>query len=139
MKEILFILLFISKVFTIRVENLRELSKDSTSITIEWNKVIKDAADSINNTNSSSINDWVGYKIKYSRDDDNAITLNYLNNLNENKYRIEKLLPYTSYKIQVSAYKAINNEEGPSSNLLDTRTTEAGKNIIIKKKMTKNY
>ena len=116
---IIIFLISSSKVLTIRVENLHEINKDSTSITVKW---------STSQTTSSNISDWVGYKIKYSRDDDNdkAITLNYLNNLNENSYRIEKLLPFTSYKVQVSAYKSVNNEEGPSSNLIYVRTTEAG-------------
>jgi hypothetical protein len=120
-----FIIIIISKVLTIRVENLHEIIKDSTSITIEWQTSISSSISSSSSLNQQ--NDWIGYKIKYSRDDDNnAITLNYLNNLNENKYRIEKLLPFTNYKIQVSAYKSINNEEGPSSNLIYVRTSEAG-------------
>jgi hypothetical protein len=126
--SILFFIIIISKVLTIRVENLHEITKDSTSITIEWQTSISSSI-SLSSSSSSSLNqqnDWIGYKIKYSRDDDNAITLNYLNNLNENKYRIEKLLPFTNYKIQVSAYKSINNEEGPSSNLIYVRTSESG-------------
>jgi hypothetical protein len=116
---------FISKVLCIRVENLNDIAKDSTSITIKWTT---SQSTSLTSGTNTDVNGWVGYKIKYSRDDDNdkAITLNYLNNLNENTYRVEKLLPFTSYKIQVSAYKAVNNEEGPSSNLIYVRTTEAG-------------
>ena len=123
--EKLIFFFIISKVLTIRVENLNEISKDSTSITIEWQTTSSPFSSSSIVQNTS--NDWIGYKIKYSRDDDNAITINYLNKLNEKKYRIEKLLPFTNYKIQVSAYKSVNNEEGPSSNLIYVRTSEAGK------------
>lgn len=146
--------LFLTQVLSIRVENLHYVDKDATSITIKW--TTSGASGGSSGSGSAVVDDnsgWIGYKIKYSRvvddeqqqitnsnlnnNDKPTISLIYLNNLIENQYRIEKLQPFTNYKIQVSAYKLLNNEEGPSSNLIIVKTNETG-NLNRKKKLERH-
>lgn len=101
----------------LRIEHLSELHKDATSITIEW----RTSAASLP---SSAESEWIGFKIKYFTD-----KLQYapilLKNLNLRKFRLDNLKSNTEYRIQVSAYSS-REIEGPASDLLLVRTTEAG-------------
>ena len=140
----IFILLFlISNLNCIRVENLKELNKDSSSITIEWSvydeNVIDDSSSNSNllstttnsngaNLNNNNNNEWIGFKIKYFTD-----KLKYtpvlLKNINLRKFRLDNLKSNTDYKIQVSAVNKLDFE-GPASNLLNIKTHEAG-NLLL--------
>ena len=126
-----------------RVEHLRDLNRDSSSITIEWslssgasgNGIASDTSSSSTDDGggggaggggsmSSSETDWIGFKIKYFTD-----KLQYtpilLKNANLRRFRLDNLKSNTEYKIQVSAYNRFNGE-GPASNLLVVRTFETG-------------
>lgn len=100
-----------------RIEQLVEIHKDATSITLEWRT-------GGGGSQSSAESDWVGFKIKYFTD-----KLHYppvlLKNLNLRKFRLDNLKSNTEYRIQVSAYSA-RETEGPASDLLVVRTSEAG-------------
>lgn len=127
----LFVLLysFLHTVHCIRVENLKEISKDSTSINVEWSISSSDeeliaSLDAAAAANSTNENSWLGFKIKYFTD-----KLQYtpilLKNLVNKRFRLDNLKSGTEYKIQVSAYNQLGNE-GPASNLLVVKTNEAG-------------
>lgn len=113
----------------LRVENLKEINKDSSSITIEW------TVNGIGNANNESPSllesslsgidsDWIGFKIKYFTDK-LQFTPILLKNSNLRKFRLDNLKSNTEYKIQVSAYNKLEFE-GPASSLLTVRTHEAG-------------
>lgn len=102
-----------------RIEQLSEMHKDATSITIEWRTTA-----SGNGGGDSAESDWIGFKIKYFTE-----KLQYapilLKNPNLRKFRLDNLKSNTEYRIQVSAYSA-RDTEGPASELLVVRTSEAG-------------
>ena len=117
----------------IRVESLRELAKDASSITLEWSlgdepppPPASPTATTSNNDSLSSGEraDWLGFKIKYFTE-----RLHYtpvlLKNLQFRRFRLDNLRAHTEYRVQVSAYDALGRE-GPASNLLSVRTNEAG-------------
>jgi hypothetical protein len=128
--------LFVNQVVSIRIDDLKETDRDSTTITIQW------SYDKPNDV--LFLKDWIGYKIKYMRQtpsqwsapaavgskssgtlvDEKAIIVT-LTNINETKYVLDKLTPNTEYRIQISAFK-YDNEEGPSSNVIAVKTTETG-------------
>lgn len=113
--HLLMVVFLIDRTFAIRIEDLKEIHKDSTSITIEW---------SINTGNLVEDDQWIGFKIKYFTD-----KLQYtpilLKNINLRKFRLDNLKSNTLYKVQVSAYNKLETE-GPASILLTVRTNEAG-------------
>ncbi len=139
---LLSIVFLCSQVSCIRVENLRETGKDSTSISIEWSlsSADEELLSSLDSKNSSisSISDplltatsqlpaentWVGFKIKYFTDK-LQYTPTSLRSISLKKFRIDNLKSATEYKIQVSAFNSLGNE-GPASNLIVVKTNEAG-------------
>lgn len=123
------LILNFNSISCLRVENLKEINKDSSSITIEW------TVNGIGNNNNESPsllesslsgidNDWIGFKIKYFTDK-LQFTPILLKNSNLRKFRLDNLKSNTEYKIQVSAYNKLEFE-GPASSLLTVRTHEAG-------------
>ncbi len=117
----LIVLLLISNLNCLRIENLKEISKDSTSISLEWSISSADYDLLINKLNATN---WIGFKIKYFTD-----KLQYtpilLKSIDHKKFRLDNLKSATEYKIQVSAYDSLENE-GPASSLLIVKTNEAG-------------
>lgn len=110
----------------LRVENLKQLNKDSQSISIEWS-ISNDYIDKSSSSNQNQIeieNDWIGFKIKY-RAGNLQYTPVLLKNTNLRKFRLDNLKSNTEYNIQVSAFNRLENE-GPASNLLIVKTHEAG-------------
>ena len=119
---LLMLLLVVARVDALRVENLKELSKDASSITVEWS-VGDEPAVFVHNNDSE--NDWLGFKIKYFTNR-MQFTPVLLSNTQLRKFRLDNLKSNTEYKIQVSAFNRLENE-GPASNLLSVRTQESGK------------
>jgi hypothetical protein len=128
----------ISNLNSLRVENVKELNKDSSSITIEWS-VYNDDDSSVlliptttnsdgANTNNNN-NEWIGFKIKYFTDK-LKYTPVFLKNINLRKFRLDNLKSNTDYKIQVSAVNKLDFE-GPASNLLNIKTHEAGNFFLL--------
>lgn len=113
------VLLMVTVIEGMRIEQLSEMHKDATSITIEWRTTA-----SGNSGGDSAESDWIGFKIKYFTE-----KLQYapilLKNPNLRKFRLDNLKSNTEYRIQVSAYSA-RDTEGPASELLVVRTSEAG-------------
>ena len=128
------LILNFNSISCLRVENLKEINKDSSSITIEWTvNGIGNANNNNNNNESPSLlesslsgidTDWIGFKIKYFTDK-LQFTPILLKNSNLRKFRLDNLKSNTEYKIQVSAYNKLEFE-GPASSLLTVRTHEAG-------------
>jgi hypothetical protein len=115
----------------VRIEQLKELHKDATSISLEWRVSPSDSGGG-GDASSAEIGAqqqqekyWIGFKIKYFTD-----KLQYtpvlLKNVNLRKFRLDNLKSNTEYRIQVSAFSALETE-GPASNLLTVRTAEAGR------------
>jgi hypothetical protein len=120
---LLIIIININQITNLKINNLHEINRESTSITIGWN--IKNDDDDDDDYSNSNTN-WIGYKIKYTFDDDSLKAQQILiDNLKETKYRLDNLKSFTEYKIQVSAYNKFD-EEGPASNLLIAKTHESG-------------
>lgn len=113
----------------VRIEQLKELHKDATSISLEWRVSPSDSgggdASSVEIEAQQQQKYWIGFKIKYFTD-----KLQYtpvlLKNVNLRKFRLDNLKSNTEYRIQVSAFSALETE-GPASNLLTVRTAEAGR------------
>lgn len=109
----------------LRIEQLVDIHRDATSITLEWRTNNNGAGSS-----TSAESDWVGFKIKYFTD-----KLQYppvlLKNLHLRKFRLDNLKSNTEYRIQVSAFSA-RETEGPASELLVVRTAEAGSDLLYK-------
>jgi hypothetical protein len=133
----LFVNVFISETIALRIDSLKELNKDSSSITIEWSineehtvpvATSSEATDSSGGAIQTSESEWIGFKIKYFTD-----KLQYtpilLKNSQLRRFRLDNLKSNTLYTIQVSAFN-VNESEGPASNLLNVKTHEAGKNPI---------
>lgn len=128
MKRLVVLVLLVSIVQCLRVEQLKEIGKDSTSINIEWSIGNQnDLATDLNQTTpdpTNNENSWIGFKIKYFTD-----KLQYtpilLKSILHKKFRLDNLKSGTEYKIQVSAYNSLGNE-GPASSLLIVKTNEAG-------------
>ena len=110
---------------SLRINNLIELKKDSSSITIEWSV---SPTNSLTLEDTSATNPWIGFKIKYFTE-----KLQYtpilLKNVLFRKFRLDNLKPNTEYKIQVSAYDSVGNE-GPASMLLTVKTYETGLSLF---------
>ena len=134
----LFSNLLIHHTIALRIDSLKELNRDSSSITIEWSineeqtvpvPTSSEATDSNVGTGQSSDSEWIGFKIKYFTD-----TLQYtpilLKNSQLRRFRLDNLKSNTLYTIQVSAFN-VNESEGPASNLLNVKTHEAGKKSIF--------
>ena len=117
---VVFVVLLMVTVEGLRIEQLSEMHKDATSITIEW----RTTASGNGGGGDSAESDWIGFKIKYFTE-----KLQYapilLKNPNLRKFRLDNLKSNTEYRIQVSAYSA-RDTEGPASELLVVRTSEAG-------------
>lgn len=116
---LLLLLLVIAAINGMRIEQLAEIHKDATSITLEWR-----TGGSSSSSQSSAESDWIGFKIKYFTDKLQYPPV-FLKNLNLRKFRLDNLKSNTDYRIQVSAYSA-RETEGPASDLLVVRTSEAG-------------
>jgi hypothetical protein len=114
----------------LRIEDVRELHRDSNSITLEWQVGGgggggSGVADTSGTSTTNQDDDlWIGFKIKYFTD-----KLQYtpvlLKNVNLRKFRLDNLKSNTAYKIQVSPVNK-HDAEGPASPLLSVRTNEAG-------------
>ena len=123
----------------LRVDNLRVVSVDANSITLRWNVIgssdssaaatTSTTTDMTNGTESDTVNEWLGFKIKYFSDK-LIYTPILLGNRKLRKFRLDNLRPSVEYKIQVSAYNRVGNE-GPASNLLTVITNESGKIIFL--------
>ena len=114
--------MMVSRVACLRVENLKESSRDVSSITIEWS--VNDE-DSTMLAKTSGDDEWIGFKIKYFTSKLQFAPV-LLKNANLRKFRLDNLKSNTEYKIQVSAFNKLENE-GPASNLLSVKTLESGK------------
>ena len=105
------------------MDNLREVAKDSQSITLEWSL----ASSQLNPSSTSLLsdnNEWIGFKIKYSTDK-LLYTPIMLKNIQLRKFRLDNLKPNTEYKIQLSAVDK-NEFEGPATDFLIVKTLDAG-------------
>lgn len=123
-KTLLLIIININLINNLKINNLHEINSESTSITVGWSIKNDDIND--NDGDDTHNNNWIGYKLKYTIDDDSLRAQQILiDNLNETKYRLNNLKPFTEYKIQVSAYNKLD-EEGPASSLLIVKTHESG-------------
>ena len=124
---LLILTIVITRSHSLRVQQLKEINKDATSITIEWSVYDDDQVMVPSATLASLLsgeNEWIGFKIKYFTD-----KLQYtpvlLKNANLRKFRLDNLKSNTDYKVQVSAFSS-GGLEGPASNLITIRTHEAG-------------
>jgi hypothetical protein len=136
--------IFMRQCQCVRVDALKELSKEATSVTIEWSvnddmksqpqqqdKPYSSSESDVANDNSTQpvVIEWIGFKIKYFTE-----KLQYapvlLKNRHLRKFRIDNLRPNTEYKIQISAINNMN-AEGPASNLLSVRTLETGSYALV--------
>ena len=116
---VLVVATLVASAAAVKIENVREVSKDAQSITIEWS------------ASSENQSQWLGFKIKYTRADasETRVVPLLVLNVADRRFRIDSLRPYTEYKIQVSAINRLH-EEGPASNMITVRTNEAGDLLI---------
>jgi hypothetical protein len=123
--SIWFIFILVRVANSLRIQDLHEITRDSTSITIEWSIESNRLTSTTNNNDDANAN-WIGFKIKYFTDKIHYKPI-LLGNINLRKFKLDNLMSNTNYRIQVSAYNK-NGNEGPASNLLSLQTHEAGKN-----------